>query len=152
MVDTISKILSIVLIFLMLIMAPLLISYKMDDAVARREVLFDVTHFIDTVRDTQTITSADLDQFYQVCNSRGITVDVKVRRLVKSVIVDPITQKVALNYTIHEDPAALYSFNKGDGVQVIINEIGVSQARYYMYSVLGADSGEFSLTLAGIVG
>jgi len=152
MVDTISKILCIVLIFLMLIMAPLLISYKIDDAVARREVLFDTTQFIDTVRDTRIITSEDLDQFYQTCNSHGIAVDIKVRRLVKSVVVDPITQTVEINYTIHDDPDSLRNFNKGDGVQVIINEVGVSSARSYMYRVLGSDSGAFSLTLAGIVG
>lgn len=152
MVDTISKILSIVLIFLMLIMAPLLISYKIDDAVARREVLFDVTQFIDKVRDTQTVTDADLDQFYQNCNSHGLTVDVRVRRLVKTVVVDPKTQDVSVEYTINDDPSALFNFNKGDGVQVIVEEIGISPARAYMYRVLGADSGPLKLTLAGIVG
>jgi len=136
----------------MLIVSPLLISYKMDDAVARREVLFDVTQFIDTVRDTRTVSLGDLDQFYQDCNSHGLTVDVRVRRLVKTVVVDPVTQKVSVNYTINDDVAALANFNKGDGVQVIIKEIGVSPARSYMYSVLGADSGAFTLTLAGIVG
>lgn len=152
MVDTISKILCIVLIFLMLIVSPLLISYKMNDAVSRREVLFDVTQFIDTVRDTRTISSGDLDQLYLDCNSHGLVLDVKVKRLVKTVVVDPVTQEVKVNYTINDDPEALTHFNKGDGVQVIVREIGVSPARSYMYSVLGADSGEFSFTLAGIVG
>ena len=152
MVDTISKILCIVLIFLMLIVSPLLISYKIDDAVARREVLFEVTHFIDTVRDTRTVSSGDLDQFYQNCNARGLTVNIEVRRLVKTVVVDPVTQKVAVNYTIVDDPASLTNFSKGDGIQVTVKEIGVSQARSYMYSVLGADSGDFNLTLSGIVG
>ena len=152
MVDTISKILSIVLIFLMLVLAPLLISYKIDDAVARREVLFEVTQFIDKVRDTQTVSPGDLDQFYQDCNSHGLTVDVRVRRLVKTVVVDPESQDVTVEYTINDDSAALHNFNKGDGVQVIIEEIGVSPARSYMYRVLGADSGPLKLTLAGIVG
>lgn len=152
MVDTISKILSIVLIFLMLIMAPLLISYKIDEAVARREVLFEVTQFIDKVRDTQAISDADLDQFYQDCNSHGLTVDVRVRRLVKTVVIDPYTEEVSVEYTINEDPTALYKFNKGDGVQVVIEEIGVSPSRSFMYRVLGADSGPLKFTLAGIVG
>lgn len=152
MVDTISKILSIVLIFLMLIMAPLLISYKIDEAVARREVLFEVTQFIDKVRDTQAISDADLDQFYQDCNSHGLTVDVRVRRLVKTVVIDPYTEDVSVEYTINEDPTALYKFNKGDGVQVVIEEIGVSPSRSFMYRVLGADSGPLKFTLAGIVG
>lgn len=152
MVDTISKILSIVLIFLMLVLAPLLISYKIDDAVARREVLFEVTQFIDKVRDTQSVTDADLDQFYQNCNSHGLTVDVRVRRLVKTVVIDPHTEEVTVEYMINDDPAALYNFNKGDGVQVVVEEIGISPSRSFMYRVLGADSGPLKFTLAGIVG
>jgi hypothetical protein len=158
MVDTISKILSIVLIFLMLVLAPLLISYKIDDAVARREILFEVTQFIDKVRDTQSVTDADLDQFYQNCNSHGLTVDVRVRRLVKTVVIDPhpendsYTEEVTVEYTINDDPAALYNFNKGDGVQVVVEEIGISPSRSFMYRVLGADSGPLKFTLAGIVG
>jgi hypothetical protein len=152
MVDTISKILSIVLIFLMLVLAPLLISYKIDDAVARREVLFEVTQFIDKVRDTQSVTDTDLDQFYQNCNSHGLTVDVRVRRLVKTVVIDPDTEEVIVEYTINDDPAALYNFNKGDGVQVVVEEIGISPSRSFMYRVLGADSGPLKFTLAGIVG
>ena len=152
MVDTISKILSIVLIFLMLVLAPLLISYKIDDAVARREVLFEVTQFIDKVRDTQSVTDTDLDQFYQNCNSHGLTVDVRVRRLVKTVVIDPHTEEVTVEYTINDDPPALYNFNKGDGVQVVVEEIGISPSRSFMYRVLGADSGPLKFTLAGIVG
>lgn len=158
MVDTISKILSIVLIFLMLVLAPLLISYKIDDAVARREILFEVTQFIDKVRDTQSVTDTDLDQFYQNCNSHGLTVDVRVRRLVKTVVIDPYpeidshTEEVTVEYTITDDPAALYNFNKGDGVQVVVEEIGISPSRSFMYRVLGADSGPLKFTLAGIVG
>ena len=152
MVDTISKILSIVLIFLMLVLAPLLISYKIDDAVARREILFEVTQFIDKVRDTQSVTDTDLDQFYQNCNSHGLTVDVRVRRLVKTVVIDPDTEEVIVEYTITDDPAALYNFNKGDGVQVVVEEIGISPSRSFMYRVLGADSGPLKFTLAGIVG
>lgn len=170
MVDTISKILSIVLIFLMLVLAPLLISYKIDDAVARREILFEVTQFIDKVRDTQTVSPEDLDQFYQNCNSHGLTVDVRVRRLVKTVVIDPYpengphtetdphpetdphTEEVTVEYTITDDPAALYNFNKGDGVQVVVEEIGISPSRSFMYRVLGADSGPLKFTLAGIVG
>ena len=152
MVDTISKILSIVLIFLMLVLAPLLRSYKIDDAVARREVLFEVTQFIDKVRDTQSVTDADLDQFYQNCNSHGLTVDVRVRRLVKTVVIDSHTEEVTVEYTIIDDPAALYNFNKGDGVQVVVEEISISPSRSFMYRVLGADSGPLKFTLAGIVG
>lgn len=151
MVDTISKILCIVLVFLMLIISPLLISYKMDDAVSRREILLEVTLFIDKVRDTRAITQGELDQFYMACNSHGLSVDVEVRRLVKHVIVDS-SGVLNVDYFTNDDPMALTSFNKGDGIQVIITEIGISPARAYMYNVFGAESGPLEFTLAGIVG
>ena len=151
MIDTISKILCIVLIFLMLIVAPLLISYKIDDAAVRREILFDVTQFIDKIRDTRIVTQGELNQLYADCNSYGLVVDVRVRRLVRYVLVDD-DGVASVDYFINDDDSALESFSKGDGVQVTVTEIGVSPARGYMYSVFGAESGPLEFTLAGIVG
>ena len=47
------------------------------------------------------------------------------------------TEEVTVEYTINDDPAALYNFNKGDGVQVVVEEIGISPSRSFMYRVLG---------------
>lgn len=145
MIDTISKVISIVLIFLMLVTAPLLISYKMDDATARREVLFEVTQFIDKVRDTRKISPDELDQLYADCNSYGLSVDVRVRRLTKYVVSEE--DGVKIDYFISDVPETLskadkgvlpseVSFNKGDGVQVIISEVGISPSRSFMTSRL----------------
>ena len=151
MVDTISKILCILLIFLMLIVAPLLISYKMDDATARRQILFDVTQFIDKVRDTRTVTQAELDQFYADCNSHGLVVDVRVYRLVRYIISDD-DGVASVGYFINDEAEALRNFSRGDGIQVVVKEVGVSPARSYMFGIFGAENGPLDFTLAGIVG
>ncbi|GHU97109.1 hypothetical protein FACS1894208_12390 [Clostridia bacterium] len=152
MIDTISKILCIVLIFLMLIVAPLLISYKVDDAAARREVLFDVTQFIDKVRDTRALTQGEIDQLYSDCNSHGLAVDVRIRRLIKYITPTDEAGTVKIEYLSTEDIASLGAFSKGDGVQITVKEIAVSPARSYMYGVFGAEDGPLEFTLAGIVG
>jgi hypothetical protein len=150
-IDTVSKILCIVLIFLMLIVAPLLISYKINDAVARREILFDVTQFIDKVRDTRALTQGEIDQIYMDCNAHGLSVDVKVKRLIKYIVTDD-EGTARIRYLTTEDATDLASFSKGDGIQVSVNEIVVSPARSYMYHIFGAEDGALDFTLAGIVG
>jgi hypothetical protein len=135
----------------MLIVAPLLISYKMDDATSRREILMDVTLFIDKIRDIRMVTDAELDDFYTQCNSHGLAVDVRVRRMVKYVLVDDEGLAV-VDYYFNDNPEALLNFNKGDGIQVIVREVGISPARNYMYSVFGAENGPLNFALAGIVG
>lgn len=152
MVDAISKILSIILIFVMLVVGPLVWVYTMQNSMAQQQVLLEVTRFIDIVRDTRTITDDNLDELYQRCNTHGIAVDVKVRRAIKSVVVDDDTDEVEIAYTLTEDRDDLYSFNKGDGVQVIVTEIGVSRSRQYIYNVLGADMGALEFQLMGVVG
>jgi hypothetical protein len=151
MIDTISKILSIVLIFLMLIVAPLLISYKIDDAAARREILLEVTLFIDTVRDTRQVSEAQLNALYTRLNSFGLAVDVRVTRMVKHLVIDD-NGDVVIKYFMSDEHTDLMRFNRGDGIQVTVREIGVSPARSFMHNIFGAESGPLEFTLAGIVG
>ena len=61
MSDFINKIITIILVFVMLVLAPILVSYKNDDMLARREILNDVELFIDKVQDTSSITNDDLN-------------------------------------------------------------------------------------------
>ena len=47
-------------------MAPLLISYKTDEMLARREILNNVEMFIDKVQDTSAISEDDLTNTFTV--------------------------------------------------------------------------------------
>ena len=82
MSDFINKVITIALIFILLVMAPLLISYKTDEMMAKRQILNDVANFIDMVKDTGSLSQDNLDKLYIDCNSYGIAVDVKVKRLI----------------------------------------------------------------------
>lgn len=152
MSDFINKIITIILVFVMLVLAPILVSYKNDDMLARREILNDVELFIDKVQDTSSITNDDLNKLYLDCNSHGITVDVSVKRLIATAVFDTDTNLAQTNYFAVSEESALQSINDGDIIQVSIKELGISPSRRASYKILGLDESGLEFTLAGVVG
>ena len=147
------------MIFIMLVMAPLLISYKTDEMMAKRLILNDVTTFIEMVRDTGDVSQDALDNLYIQCNSHGMAVNVKVKKLVRTEVPLVTTENE------HDSKTVYYSYdvtdpitdeavfvNPGDVIKVDIEEIGISSARKLAYNLLKMDEGKFKFTLAGTVG
>lgn len=150
MSDFINKIVSITLTFIMLVAAPLLISYKTDEMLAKRLILNDVSQFIDAVQDTATITEDGLNKLYTDCNSHGLAVNVTVKRLIRTNINKD--GKIETVYYAEDDIEKLKSLNPRDIVKVTVEEIGISDARRFTYSILKIDEGKFQFSLAGAVG
>jgi len=156
MTDIINKIVTIVLIFIMLVIAPLIISYQTDEMLAKRQMLNDVSVFIDKAKDSGSITSQDLDSLAISLNSHGIAVKVDVQRKIrtevnKTDIITGITQLERVYYTL-DSIEELENINTGDIVLVEVTEIGVSAARRIVFTILGIDEGQFNFRLAGVVG
>ena len=149
MSDFINKI---ILIFILLVLAPLLISYKSDDMIARREVLNDVQVFIDKVQDTSSISEDDINKLYIDCNSHGLTVDVQVKRLIATEVYDPDLGVAQTNYFALDDVASLKDVNAGDIIKVHVEELTISASRSATYRILGLDEGALKFSLAGVVG
>lgn len=154
MSDFLNKIVTIILIFIMLVVAPLLISYKSDNMLARREILNDVEVFIDKVQDTSSITEDDLNNLYIKCNSHGLTVDVTVKRLIATAVFDTVSGETVAqtNYFAVDGKEDLKNINAGDIVQVNVKEVTVSASRRATYAILKIDEGALDFTLAGVVG
>ena len=150
MSDFINKVITIALIFILLVMAPLLISYKTDEMMAKRQILNDVANFIDMVKDTGSLNQDNLDKLYIDCNSYGIAVDVKVKRLIRTEITKDGESKTV--YYSVDKVEELESMNKGDIIKVTVEEIGISTARRLAYNILKLDEGKFEFSLAGTVG
>lgn len=148
MSDFLNKVVTLILIFIMLVLAPMLISYMMTDMRAQRLVLNEVSMFIDKVTDKGTITQPDLDQLYLSVNSHGKTLDVTVKRFVRVASLDQTTGQVKTLYFAADDISAL---NPGDIVQVTVREVGRSPLRSLTYSILKIDIGKFEFSLAGAV-
>lgn len=152
MSDFINKIITVVMIFVMLVMAPLLISYKTDDMIAKREILNDVEQFIDKVQDTSAISQDDLNKLYMDCNSHGLTVDVQVKRLIATQVFDAELSIAKTNYFAVDDDESIKNINQGDIIHVHIEEVTVSSSRMATYRLLGLDEGPLEFSLAGVVG
>lgn len=150
MSDFLNKLVTIVLVFVLLVMAPLLISYKTNDMLGKRLILNDVTTFIDKVKDTSTITEDDLNKLYLDCNSHGLAVNVTVKRLIRNEVTKGDIAQTT--YYAVDTFEGLQAINPGDVVQVSIKEAAVSGTRRLTHAILRVDEGEFEFTLAGAVG
>lgn len=150
MSDFLNKVVSIVLVFVMLVLAPLIISYQTNDMISKRLILNDVTTFIDQVKDTASITEDDLNKLYLDCNSHGLAVNVTVKRLIR---VEITKEDVAqTSYFAVDSLNELALLNTGDLVQVTVEEVVTSPTRALTYSVLKVDQGPFEFSLTGAVG
>lgn len=152
MSDFINKVITVIMVFAMLVLAPLLISYKSDNMLARREILNDVEVFMDKVQDTSSITVDDLNNLYMTCNSHGLTVDVDVKRLIATAVYDNDNKIAQTNYFAVDDAESLANINAGDIVKVTVEEVSISSSRRATYAILGIDEGSLKFSLAGVVG
>lgn len=157
MTDFFNKVISVILIFVMLVLAPLLISYASTDMVRERLVLNDVTQFIDKVTDKSVITDYDMNDLYLAVNSHGNSYDVVVDRyqLLEEPLPDGSTKLV---YMKHDDMYELIvgnvkevELNVKDVVKVHIKETGLTPGKRLFWSVLKVDKGKFEFSLAGTV-
>lgn len=174
MTDFINKVISIILIFIMLVLAPLLISYVSTDMVADRLILNEVTQFIDKVTDRSEITLDDLNSLFLSVNSHGGSYDVDVDVYSRVSTQNPRTLESgeevngtkplyikedcidAMLYKYPEtssDTSAKESVSLGQNwvVKVSVKSIGTTPSRNLLWSVLRVDKGDFNITLAGTV-
>ena len=147
MAGHLTRIVSLLLIFLMLIIAPLIYAYSITEMEGRRLILNDVTQFLDKVTDKGTITEDDLTEFTLLINSHGIVIQPVVKRLVRASIVTPSGEI----RTIHIPVDDLTSLNQRDTVQVKLKEVSSSIYRRILKAILRVDESEFTLEMAAVV-
>jgi hypothetical protein len=165
MSDFLNKVITLILIFVMLILAPLLLSYMSTDMSAERLVLNDVTQFIDKVTDRAAITEKDLNTLYLNVNSHGRAYEVTVKRY--QVMEEPIPSgsgdeitETNLIYISMDDIEALVNgtsetgtieLNVKDVVKVHVEEVAMSPGNRMLWTLLRVDKGRFEFSLAGTV-
>ena len=157
MSDFINKVITIVLIFVLLVLAPLLISYMSTDMVTERLILNDVSQFIDKVTDKALITQYDLNDLYLAVNSHGGAYEVVVERY--QLLEEPIPGGgTKLLYLKHDDTYDLMTckedeieLNIKDVVKVHVEEVSMSAGKRLFWTILRVDKGKFEFSLAGTV-
>jgi hypothetical protein len=140
----VSKAISLVLIVLMLIIAPLIHTYGVHDAEARMELLSDVTEFLDKVTDKHSITQDDLDSFILKVESHGLVLSVSVDRKVKTATLMP-TGEVSTTYIVADDMSVI---NPRDIVCVHIEETSTTPFKRFCRTILKIDEGDYVLDMA----
>lgn len=147
MVEFPNKIFTILLVFLMLVVAPLTWQYVRSDMRAERLALNEVSQFIDRVTDKGSITQEDIDDLYLGVNATGGTYDVQVKRYIRQ----SIQTSTGETKTLYLSDDYKGDMNLGDVVKVTVEEIGISPAKRLLWSLLRVDEGQGSFTLAGSV-
>lgn len=140
------------MIFLMLVVAPLLISYMSSELTAQRLVLNEVSQFIDRVTDKASVLQTDIDDLYLGVNAHGGTYKVNVKRYIRvaSERVDEKTGENVVN-TLYFTNDDLEECHAGDVIKVSVEEIGISPVKRLIWSILRVDEGKLKFTLAGAV-
>lgn len=144
-----SKCIAAILIFLMLILAPMINIYGQHEMQSRMEILNDTTSFLDKVTDKGEITQDDLDEFALTLESHGLVLDVDVSRLVKTVtVIDPIANETDTTYIAADSVSDL---STGNVVKVEIKEVSSTRYRKLLNTFLRLDEPYFKLTMSKMV-
>ncbi len=142
-----SRIVGLILAFLMLIIAPLINAYGVQEMEDKVELLNDVSEFLDKQTDKGGITDEDMDQFYVNVQSHGMILDVKVDRLVKTA-TESGDGTIHTTYIAADDNTIL---NKHDILKVKITEKSSTPYKRLLNVVLRMDDNPYKLEMAKMV-
>ena len=156
MTDAVTKVIGVLLAFVLLIFAPMTISRMKDDMAARRLVLNEVTAFIDKVTDKGSVTGTDVDDLMIGVNAHGGAFDVQVIRYVRVAVKDSTRGgEVRSIYYATDDVFTVSGgevvLNVSDAIQVRVEGITKTKGQNLIQGLLRVSERPFSFTLAGTV-
>ena len=131
----------------MLIIAPLINAYGVQEMENKVELLNDVSEFLDKQTDKGGITDEDMDQFYVNVQSHRMILDVKVDRLVKTA-TESGDGTIHTTYIAADDNTIL---NKHDILKVKITEKSSTPYKRLLNVVLRMDDNPYKLEMAKMV-
>jgi hypothetical protein len=149
MFDVSGKIISLILCFILLIIAPLTIISVSEDMTARRSVLNEVSAFIDEVIDTKVITPTQLANFNLGISSYGLLLDATVTR--EKRITEPDPTELGSTYTRYIPTSDITKFDTGDIIKVTVKQIGNNGRQRFIRSIVRLSVPKFNFVLAGRV-
>lgn len=134
--------------FILSVLTPYTVTVMVDDMVARRAIINEVSMFIDEVIDTGEVSDTLLTDFQLGCNSHGPIIQIEIVRYVKTIDPDPINGGTYTTYVVADD---ITHYNQGDHIQVTVKTIGYSGTQRMVMSTVGIMLPKFECTLAGRV-
>lgn len=147
MTDFIGKVISTILVFILMILAPLTIWSFASDLEAKRALLNEAENLIDKIEDTGTLNDVQLADFYLGCASHGVIVDARVYRYIKVVNPDGAGGTVT-NYVVADN---LTLWNKGDVIKVQVEAIDYTGAQKMLMMLMRVFNDKLDFTMSGMV-
>lgn len=152
----IQSVITIVLLALGLIVGPIITYQTSEASLARQAIVNDTNQFLNGLSDRAYVTGAELDEYYSQINSHGLKMNAEFQVSMKAPSTDAEGNAVTLTITKYNDFDLLDSeekrlFNKGDIIEVDLEEVGVSYWRSLLHQLLRLDPGGFEYHMADTV-
>lgn len=148
--DIISKIIGVVLAFVLLVLAPLTMGNMTDDMAMKRLVLNEVQTFIERVTDKANVTDEDVDDLMLGINAHGSAFDVTIARYIRIAAPDGVGG--SRNTWIPADDTfgrGTVSLLPGDVVQVRVECVTRTAAQKLLGTLFRVYEPNYGFTLAG---
>ena len=147
MIDIINKLIAVIIAFMLLILAPLVIHNLSMELTMKRSIMNEMVNVIDKVTDTGRITNEQLEDFYIVCSTYGITTDVIIERYAKE--VNPT--ETGDTYTKYVKKVDNKNYEQGDIIKVSVKAISYTGPQKMAHYILHISQPKFECTLSGMV-
>lgn len=156
MTNLYSRLLTLFMCFVLVVLAPYMISVTVDDYTARVEALKEVETFVDTVCDTHVLSKAQIDDLNMGIAESGVIASVKVTYYTE--VINPAASDGKINYSLvyqdeilSEDLTDSKIFDSGDHIVVEVKSLGYTGSQRIARSVLGAVFSKMNIRIPGRV-
>lgn len=142
-----TKVISIILAFILVIVGPYTMCYAMDEMEARRQILDETQLFLDQVCDKREISDTDITELNLKLAAHGMILKADVKRKVRVAMTDARGNVTACYLSVDD----LTCLNEQDVIEVKVTELSASRFRLLVRLLLRIDEENYSLTRAQMV-
>jgi hypothetical protein len=149
----ISKIIGVILAFVLLILAPLVISQMTQDMSMKRLVLNEVTTCIDKITDKGSVTAEDVNDLYLGINAHGGAFNARFVKYTRIAVPDdtrPDGVKSVYVPTDDEFGEITVELPQGDIIQIRITSLAQTSAQRLLFGLLKITERDYDFTMAGM--
>lgn len=133
--DIPGKVISLLVAFVLIVIAPFVVTVTSNEMIDRRAAFMTMSQFVDGVIDSRTITDQELKEFNAELQSYGMTMDYTIEREIRSVNPDPLNPGQYVRTYVPTDDTRKY--NQGDHIILRVRSLGYSSSASLAHSIIG---------------
>lgn len=157
MSNFIQSVITVILLALGLIVGPIMTYQTTQISLGQQAIVNDTNQFLNGLSDRGYVTGQELDEYYNQINSHaGIKVNADIQVSMRAPTTDAYGNATTITITKYNDFDLLDDtdkrlFNKGDIIEIDIQEVGLNYWGSMMYRMLRLDPGGFYYHMADTV-